>query len=433
MFVYYLDEQGLLRYEMIQAQQEGKDISGIDENLQGEAALLAIDEIQKRPTVPGYKYDEPNDLEEIRKRRPKERWQGKKAIDKKGLADRIYGAWLGRAAGCWLGKPWEGYGFVHGWKGIRPFLEELNEYPLNRYIDLDLDDKFLDKHGIFPELKGYRYDQFDGMPEDDDMNYPVIGLVVLERHGRNFTSIDVANVWMDYLPVLRTCTAERVAYRNWLNGIGPNESGYYRNPYREFIGAQIRADFWGYINPGDPETAAEYAYRDAATTHTKNGIYGEMFIAAALAVALVSDSVDEVIAAGLGEIPENCRLAEAIRDIVKCACSENDFENILDYIITTYNYYDPVHTINNALIVVAALIYGKKDYSKTVGIAVMGGWDADCNGATAGSIAGAMVGAKAIPEHWLKPMNDILNTGVQGYNRVKLSDLAKKTLDLVCE
>jgi len=83
------------------------------------------------------------------------------------------------------------------------------------------------------------------------------------------------------------------------------------------------------------------------------------------------------------------------------------------------------------LIVVAGLVYGNLDFSKTISIAVMGGWDTDCNGATAGSILGALLGAKKIPEKWIDPINDTLYTGVQGYNKVKISDLAKETLDLI--
>ena len=55
--------------------------------------------------------------------------------------------------------------------------------------------------------------------------------------------------------------------------------------------------------PGMPETAAELAYRDAAVSHVKNGIYGEMFIAALISAAFITNELDELIQVGTGADP----------------------------------------------------------------------------------------------------------------------------------
>ena len=86
----------------------------------------------------------------------------------------------------------------------------------------------------------------------------------------------------------------------------------HRNPYREWIGAQIRADGWGYACAGNPERAAEFAYRDACWTHRANGIYGEMMFAAIMAAAFVVSDPIELVNIGLSEIPQNCKLAEQV-------------------------------------------------------------------------------------------------------------------------
>ncbi len=101
-------------------------------------------------------------------------------------------------------------------------------------------------------------------------------------------------------------TAEHQAYSNFVRGFKPPATAIYRNPFREFIGPQIRADLFGYITPANPELAAFLAYKDASLSHTKNGIYGEMFIAAAISVALVSDDLDKVINAALFQ--RRCRI-----------------------------------------------------------------------------------------------------------------------------
>src|SRR5438045_415981 len=142
------------------------------------------------------------------------------------------------------------------------------------------------------------------MPEDDDLNYTVCGLAIVEKYGREFTPENVAEFWLQNLPLLHTCTAERVAYKNFTNNIMPPDSAIHRNPYREWIGAQIRADFWGYINPGDPQAAAEMASRDACVSHVKNGVSGEMWVAAMVAAAFTTDDINEIIEAGLAQIPQ---------------------------------------------------------------------------------------------------------------------------------
>lgn len=64
------------------------------------------------------------------------------------------------------------------------------------------------------------------------------------------------------------------------------------------------------------------------------------------------------------------------------------------------------HTIPNSMIVCIALIYGWLDFERTIGIAVAGAFDIDCNAATSGSIIGMILGAKPLPEKWRKPLNN---------------------------
>jgi hypothetical protein len=123
------------------------------------------------------------------------------------------------------------------------------------------------------------------MPEDDDLTRSVLGLLLLERHGHGFDTADLARLWLYEPPAGRTCTAERIAYRNLLDGIEPPHTARYRNPFREWIGARIRADIHGRTRPGDPAGAAAEVRRDATLSHTANGVYDAMFAAAAIAEA----------------------------------------------------------------------------------------------------------------------------------------------------
>lgn len=373
-----------------------------------------------RPSA-DFPYDEPGELEDIRARRPDGPRHLAVSLSGQQLDDKTLGAWVGRAAGCMLGKP------VEGWRKDKIDdllavcgLEELTDYfpapPQNN-------------RGVkFPEgaaclLRGH----INRAVRDDDTDYTIMGLCILETHGREFTPRQVAEFWLAHLPYHCTYTAERVAYRNFVNNIWPPESASYRNPYREWIGAQIRADGLGYACPGRPEEAAGLAFKDARVSHVKNGIYGEMWVAAMLAAAFVADDMEKVIQIGLSEIPKNTRLAEAVGRVASWREEGCSAQEATAQLLEDYGNYHGVHTVNNAAIVAMALLWGEKDFSRTVGLAVRAGLDTDCNGATVGSVLGAMIGAANIPAHWKDPLDDRMDTIVAGESDLTISGLAART------
>ncbi len=228
------------------------------------------------------------------------------------------------------------------------------------------------------------------------------------------------------------CTAERVAYHNFVAGFLPPESAIYKNPFREWIGAQIRGDYFGYINPGDPEKAAEMAYRDACISHVKNGIYGEMFVAAALAVAAVTDNIEDIILGGLAQIPYSSRFYEAVTRVLenyKNGMPEEEAYKLIHDEYDEYTEHGWCHTLSNAMVVTASLLYGSGDYSRSICLAVQTGFDTDCNGATVGSILGMANGLESIPEYWGKRYNDKLETSIFEVGTVKISDCVKRTIE----
>jgi ADP-ribosylglycohydrolase len=266
------------------------------------------------------------------------------------------------------------------------------------------------------------------MARDDDTDYTIVGLRLLERHGLDFTTEHVASYWLSQFPYHQVYTAERIAYRNLVDGLMPPAAARYLNPAREWIGAQIRADAFGYVCPGLPEKAAELGFKDAALSHTKNGIYGEMMVSAMIAAAFITDDIDKIIEIGLSEIPTESRLAKAIRDTVKRTKADNDWEKTADWIAAELGHYQGCHTITNAAIVVLGLVAGQLDFGKTIGISVMAGFDTDCNGATTGSILGTVLGAKSIPDKWVAPLNNTIRSSINEVSQAKISDVAERTV-----
>lgn len=271
------------------------------------------------------------------------------------------------------------------------------------------------------------------MPEDDDLNYTVIGLGVLKQYGSAFTPEDVAIFWMRNLPLLHIYTAERIAYRNFSQDIMPPKSAWYRNPFREWIGAQIRADFWGMAALGNPELAAALAWRDASVSHTKNGIYGEMWVAAMLAAAASVQDPRALIEIGLSEVPQECRLAVDTHTVLEWDAEGIGYDQAVQRIQARWDETNPhhwTHTNSNAQIVAVGLLWGEGDFGKSICRAVQACFDCDCNGATVGSIFGMMHGTHALPEEWVQPFRNELKTGVTGYAHVKISEMARETCAL---
>jgi hypothetical protein len=441
-----------LHIELLQSREEGKDVTGYAGRVAAIQAMPAdnphreklagdlLDEMLALPVQKGHLFHEPNRLEEIQTLRPLSALKWATPVqppDDAVMYDKLYGAWLARCAGCLLGQP------IEGWRRDRilGLLRDTGNYPVSRFISSDIGDPLRKKYGVSDDGQVYGsskrnwINNVSFMPEDDDTNYTLLGLKILETYGFAFTPEDVAEAWLMNLPLLHVCTAERVAYRNLCNSIPPPDSASYRNVYREWIGAQIRADFHGYATPGNPALGAELAWRDGVVSHVRNGLYGEMLVAAMLSAAAVLADIREVLDAGLSQIPAESRLSLAIRDLLSWKeVGGLSWEAVLDRIHERYdeaNSHDWCHTISNALVVCTALLYGRLDLGTTLGIAIAGALDTDCNAATAGSVVGMMVGASQLPSSWTAPLCDTLKSGVDGFGMVKISDMARRSLDVV--
>lgn len=398
---------------------------------------------------------EPTDLDEIKAACP--RWPAAPAAPspappsaaggdgEAGGADlrtRLHAGWLGRAAGCVLGKPVEKVTLA----GIRAIARSTGNWPVHTWFTAaGLDPAIAAAHPWNSRSAATSLaETLDGAPEDDDLNYPLIGLLLLDRHGHDFTTADVGRLWLDELPAGRTFTAERVAYRNLLDGVEPPHTGAYRNPFREWIGAQIRADVHGWTHPGDPAGAAVAAHRDAVLTHTANGVYGAMFAAAVISAAAGgtgaggtaaggTPDVDEALRAGLAVVPPRSRLARAVRHGIELAHSEptgtpEGFAAVVDELHAVHEERHWVHVVPNAALLAAALTHAAGDFTGAICRVVSGGWDTDSNGATAGSVAGLLAGApEALPERWTAPLRNRLATTVAGMDGIGFDELAART------
>ena len=358
-----MNSADLVSDEIEQREQTGHDVARFSADLSATdpADTVRLEEIYAEliatPRTLPWDYEEPEGLADILDSLP--HVTGEDSVDDSRLDDRVLGAWLGRIAGCNLGKPVE-WGPHWTSDHIKNYLTLADAYPLRDYIPMldPLPDGY-DFRENWPETtRG----NVDGGSRDDDVDYPILGLHLLETHGSAITPELVGESWLTLFPYRQIFTAERAAYLNLLHGVPAEQAAVTRNPYREWIGALIRGDVFGWVSPGRPVAAVELAYQDAALSHVANGVYGELWSAALLAGAFASETVAEAFERSLDYVPPRSRLAETLRDVQKMRRDGLAWEDALAQIQLRYSHYSWVHTIPNAAIIAAGLLWGDDDW-----------------------------------------------------------------------
>lgn len=315
-------------------------------------------------------------------------------------AERVYAGWLGKCIGVRLGAP------VEGWtaEDIRLNLGEVTDFlPL-------------------PPGKLFK--------PDDDTAFPMVLIRALEDHGPGVTAAQMGESVLNYIADQRGTfwwggygvSCEHTAYLNLLNGIPAPQSGSIAlngAPLAEQIGGQIFSDIWGLVAPNQPELAADYGAKAASITHDGDGIRGGRFVAGLVSAAFSKRDPLALIEKGLALIEPDSEYTRVVRAVIDFhAAHPEDWRACYDFLHANFGYDrypGAVHIIPNTGIVIMALLYSNGDFSRSVQIATMGGWDTDCNAGNVGAIMGVAVGLGGIGERWQSALGDLLvNASVIG-------------------
>ena len=340
---------------------------------------------------------------------------------KREVLEKIYAGFLGMNAGIRLGAPVEPAFWDS--ENIRKYYGELHGY-----------------------VKDYKH-----FAADDDANGPVFFLRALDDmpvFGEPAPQ-DVAEAWLNYgregVGLYwwggYGVSTEHTAYLNLKNGIPAPQSGSIHQNGKtlaEQIGGQIFIDTWGLIAPADPARAARYAVTAASVSHDGEGLHGAAFMAAAISKAFETSDMEEIIAAGLQQIPADCLYRKVFDAVERCYRNDpQDWRACLAMLQAEWGYdkYPGVcHIIPNAGVCALALYYGRGDFARTIELASMCGWDTDCNAGNVGTILGVAVGPEGIPACYRGPINDeIVLSGISGYlNILDIPSYSKKLFGLAC-
>ena len=384
----------------------------------------AMERIQAVPDDPKLAAAEPDDLPSILKLRengPRKIW--KDLPSDEVLADKIDGALTARMAGIMLGVPVEG--------APVETMEAFCEYTGKQFPPVDFWEQVL-----FPHMKnyygayGYQYMKHNmrSVPVDDDVIYTELSLLIMEECGCDFTTEDVGKMWRKYLPL--ACTAEEIAVNNLKKNIPVEKVGITDNPYRQWIGASIRSDGLAYAAAGYPEKAAGMAYHDAFLSHRRNGIYGEMFLAATQSAAFTVDDPIDAVKIGLTEIPKDCSLHKDIEWALEAGKNVKDHKDARRLVDERFGSMHIVHTNNNLCLIVFGLMIGGRDLVKALSETVAMGLDSDCTTASEASILGAVLGKKNIPEYLYKRFKNTIETYLIGEKPFHFDDMTRRFMKL---
>ena len=397
-----------------------------DDPLLWKKAYESLIKVRNTPIREDYPYVEPNDFEGIMKEASP--MPELIPLSNDEYKERLSGAFFGRCAAVILGKPLEmGMNRLQ----IKEYLESVGEYPLNDFVSAYSPklDKRLREDCVYSTKGNVKFAQ-----PDDDINYTLLGLQLREYHMNGFTKYDVGYNWLNNIAYHWCWCASRQAYYNMVSlddtrdiNAQIDEIPYKLNPWRECIDGQIRTDMWGYIHPSNIYNAAKEAHTDCSFSLTKNGIYGGMFVAGALAGALSAEpSVDKIIKSGLAAIPKKSRLFETVTDVCTWWNESKDWICVCDKVYEKYGHLPFAATLNNMAMVTLGILAGELDYTRSITIATMCGIDTDCNAGTVGSIIGAAVGLGGIEKRWYEPLNNTIKSTVASFGECKITDIINR-------
>ena len=306
--------------------------------------------------------------------------------------ERVHAGWLAQIAGAAVGTIIEGY----------------------------CTDKLKEKFG---EIYGYLRTP---TTYNDDVLFELAFLNAYRQKGLEVTSEDIGLEWVGHIEY--TWSAEEAAYKNMKRGIMPPLSAQINNPWREWIGAQMRGANCGMVAPGDPELAAKLAWIDGAVSHVNNGILGEVFNAILVSLGYTENSIKDTLFKAIDLMPKKSEYYSVLSFALDACRRHESYEPAWRECEKAFEKYNWIHSYPNAAEVVS-LYFGEDSFDECMHICAMCGQDVDCNAGQIGTIYGVMYGYKALKAEWTEPFDDKFDSLFRGYEHTTISQIASDTIE----
>jgi hypothetical protein len=324
-------------------------------------------------------------------------------IARDALEDKIRGGWAGQMIGVAYGAPTE----------FRA---------LGRINDGEI--------AWSPEMVGNAIDQ-------DDLYVEMTFADVMDRVGLAATTARYGEMFRD--SKYRLWHANAAARRNLSRGIPAPLSGNPKyNIHANDIDFQIESDFIGLMCPGLPRCSNLYADRVGHVMNYGDGVYGGVFFGAMYAAAFFESDPQRVVEQALRSLPAESGYARVIRDTLAWRAQyPTDWRKAWQALEDKWDRDDVcpegagtpfnIDAKLNGAYVVLGLLYGDRDFGRTLEIATRAGQDSDCNPSSAAGVLGVILGYRAIPDRFTSGIPPIADTKF-AYTNYSFNSIVASTL-----
>lgn len=269
----------------------------------------------------------------------------------------------------------------------------------------------------------------DTYATDDDTSMEYTFLHMMEVYGVNdITYADMPAEWLFHLQdyiwegnyEARTLMAQ---------GYLPPQTGMIGiNPRAEAIDAQVECEVLGMITPGMLQNCYERTRWWMAAVGDGVVLDTSAFYSMLCANAFVEDDIHDSLATVRSYFADQSETAR-MHDDVKALYQANPDDWRAARRALHHKYYTGyvLDSRINFLATILALYYGEGDYKKTVEIAVLAGYDNDCNAATSATVLGITHGKSGLPQELLQNSGEAYrNTNRPGLNSSDVNTIATR-------
>jgi ADP-ribosylglycohydrolase len=269
----------------------------------------------------------------------------------------------------------------------------------------------------------------------DDTEFALLTAKTLIGCKGKLTTDDVVSAWFEDVVVQdefkRGGASEIAAAINLRRGLRPPQSGKF-NTFHMSDGTAMRIPPVGIICAGTPQEAAKMAEIDATISHFGDGVWGAQAVAAAVAVAMVDGSFEEIFAAAFSQIPSDSWLYHNMKRAFSII--EDADGSVLESWMQLHDEIRASTWATTAEAIPAAFACLKLEHSDfKSGLVLAGNFarDADTIGAVVGAILGAKYGLSAIPKHWVEKVRYPSGTCLQFTKGIDIVEIGEQLADLI--